>query len=129
MIPVGTTTSADFCPVSRFLTVTAVGAATNVKHNRHPSRPPRIRAATFPLRLPHLHPDRLDGDGLHLPLHAHPDRTALYAVRVPQCRVSPRVIVSSVVLSASVPVRSLRSEEHTSELQSRGQLVCRLLLE
>src|SRR5437660_11285995 len=25
--------------------------------------------------------------------------------------------------------RALRSEEHTSELQSRGQLVCRLLLE
>src|SRR5439155_8240124 len=28
-----------------------------------------------------------------------------------------------------IPVRSERSEEHTSELQSRGQLVCRLLLE
>src|SRR5690625_6711500 len=27
------------------------------------------------------------------------------------------------------PVRSPRSEEHTSELQSRGHLVCRLLLE
>src|SRR5690625_1816903 len=27
------------------------------------------------------------------------------------------------------PIRSLRSEEHTSELQSRGHLVCRLLLE
>src|SRR5690625_6677636 len=26
-------------------------------------------------------------------------------------------------------LRSLRSEEHTSELQSRGHLVCRLLLE
>src|SRR5207253_8654238 len=26
-------------------------------------------------------------------------------------------------------VRGLRSEEHTSELQSRGHLVCRLLLE
>src|SRR5207253_9937817 len=26
-------------------------------------------------------------------------------------------------------VRTLRSEEHTSELQSRGHLVCRLLLE
>src|SRR5439155_23530670 len=26
-------------------------------------------------------------------------------------------------------VRSVRSEEHTSELQSRGHLVCRLLLE
>src|SRR5439155_10620620 len=29
----------------------------------------------------------------------------------------------------SAPPRSLRSEEHTSELQSRGHLVCRLLLE
>src|SRR5207253_11345537 len=27
------------------------------------------------------------------------------------------------------PARALRSEEHTSELQSRGHLVCRLLLE
>src|SRR5439155_26536558 len=27
------------------------------------------------------------------------------------------------------PVRGQRSEEHTSELQSRGHLVCRLLLE
>src|SRR5207253_8699708 len=27
------------------------------------------------------------------------------------------------------PVRAQRSEEHTSELQSRGHLVCRLLLE
>src|SRR5215208_8433909 len=27
------------------------------------------------------------------------------------------------------PTRSWRSEEHTSELQSRGHLVCRLLLE
>src|SRR5439155_19209819 len=34
--------------------------------------------------------------------------------------------------SSSTPVESLnllRSEEHTSELQSRGHLVCRLLLE
>src|SRR5690625_3050635 len=28
-----------------------------------------------------------------------------------------------------VPVTKVRSEEHTSELQSRGHLVCRLLLE
>src|SRR5437870_9758910 len=27
------------------------------------------------------------------------------------------------------PLRTVRSEEHTSELQSRGHLVCRLLLE
>src|SRR5439155_25713536 len=31
--------------------------------------------------------------------------------------------------TAQTPSRSSRSEEHTSELQSRGQLVCRLLLE
>src|SRR5437660_7172464 len=29
----------------------------------------------------------------------------------------------------AMPPRGLRSEEHTSELQSRGHLVCRLLLE
>src|SRR5437870_7324530 len=30
---------------------------------------------------------------------------------------------------ASPPAEAFRSEEHTSELQSRGHLVCRLLLE
>src|SRR5439155_2530538 len=34
-----------------------------------------------------------------------------------------------VDLAAEVPRESTRSEEHTSELQSRGHLVCRLLLE
>src|SRR5437870_11395368 len=32
-------------------------------------------------------------------------------------------------MNRSEAARWLRSEEHTSELQSRGQLVCRLLLE
>src|SRR3712207_7987590 len=32
-------------------------------------------------------------------------------------------------LAAAVPLTALRSEEHTSELQSRQYLVCRLLLE
>src|SRR5437870_6024913 len=31
--------------------------------------------------------------------------------------------------SAAMPREQMRSEEHTSELQSRGHLVCRLLLE
>src|SRR5690625_7097051 len=43
------------------------------------------------------------------------------------------LVTASVVLSVGViPFLGLiipRSEEHTSELQSRGQLVCRLLLE
>src|SRR5690625_6454356 len=34
-----------------------------------------------------------------------------------------------VVAPVDTPVSMLRSEEHTSELQSRGHLVCRLLLE
>src|SRR3712207_7823136 len=36
---------------------------------------------------------------------------------------------AGVVIDDVVPIRSLRSEEHTSELQSRQYLVCRLLLE
>src|SRR5439155_24010329 len=31
--------------------------------------------------------------------------------------------------ASAAPARARRSEEHTSELQSRGHLVCRLLLE
>src|SRR3712207_8393817 len=46
--------------------------------------------------------------------------------------VPPRVAAgqAEVVLGGLVlPERALRSEEHTSELQSRQYLVCRLLLE
>src|SRR5690625_5736991 len=41
--------------------------------------------------------------------------------------VSPGVL--SITGSRGVPSIDDRSEEHTSELQSRGHLVCRLLLE
>src|SRR5207253_7279217 len=41
--------------------------------------------------------------------------------------LSPRVW--ALTWAASALVCSRRSEEHTSELQSRGHLVCRLLLE
>src|SRR5439155_9005724 len=34
-----------------------------------------------------------------------------------------------IVDANGIPRQDLRSEEHTSELQSRGHLVCRLLLE
>src|SRR5436305_10724770 len=42
-----------------------------------------------------------------------------------RCNLSLRNVPSYV----SVPLPYLRSEEHTSELQSRPHLVCRLLLE
>src|SRR5439155_13052637 len=38
-------------------------------------------------------------------------------------------VVAMVAPSATMLVAEGRSEEHTSELQSRGHLVCRLLLE
>src|SRR5437660_7205115 len=47
-------------------------------------------------------PDTETGEGHHEPVHAHPHSTGRWHAR---------------------------SEEHTSELQSRGHLVCRLLLE
>src|SRR5207253_8934237 len=58
-------------------------------------------------------------------------------IHVPKSKVSVRMVgVHCVVERASINClaielsceRSSRSEEHTSELQSRGHLVCRLLL-
>src|SRR5690625_7112873 len=46
---------------------------------------------------------------------------------IPKRRTS--FTASNVILATSSAVGFSRSEEHTSELQSRGHLVCRLLLE
>src|SRR5437870_6833692 len=52
------------------------------------------------------------------------------AVQVRSADFLHRVDVATrCVLAASTRWRKSRSEEHTSELQSRGHLVCRLLLE
>src|SRR5690625_7016455 len=45
------------------------------------------------------------------------------------CTSQPSPVLTCTKPSAPWPRDSGRSEEHTSELQSRGQLVCRLLLE
>src|SRR5260221_797542 len=37
--------------------------------------------------------------------------------------------IASIVVIWEAPILSIRSEEHTSELQSHSDLVCRLLLE
>src|SRR5690625_7429355 len=42
---------------------------------------------------------------------------------------SPKIIIEITLLSIASREKKARSEEHTSELQSRGHLVCRLLLE
>ncbi len=102
LIPAGTTTSADFCPVSPHLAVRAAGAATP-QHNQHPGRPPRIRTTNFPLRPPRLRDDPVDGDGLCLLEQAHPDRPASYAVRVPRCRDTPRASFPPRLTATQLP--------------------------
>src|SRR2546425_11072531 len=56
---------------------------------------------------------------------------ALPISQIEQVRVQRRVVLQvDLLLSLRHPVeRGLRSEEHTSELQSLAYLVCRLLLE
>src|SRR3712207_8449052 len=88
-------------------------------------RPPR--STLFPyttlfrsLRLLRRAPVELDA-GAHARARAarHPRRAAAARALRPRDRVLPRALVR----------RAQRSEEHTSELQSRQYLVCRLLLE
>src|SRR5690625_6557223 len=45
------------------------------------------------------------------------------------CRFASSMTSQTSIPSSSLIMDSSRSEEHTSELQSRGHLVCRLLLE
>src|SRR5207253_9180254 len=57
-----------------------------------------------------------------------PDNYRAQFVPSPQTR-GPMTVERVKMPTQSVPAEFLRSEEHTSELQSRGHLVCRLLLE
>src|SRR2546430_8012944 len=43
--------------------------------------------------------------------------------------MSQKFVWATCCNSGSAPARQMRSEEHTSELQSQSNLVCRLLLE
>src|SRR5439155_13627013 len=50
-------------------------------------------------------------------------------LRIPDLRLLDRDELHDMVAEAWLTRAQKRSEEHTSELQSRGHLVCRLLLE
>src|SRR5437870_10441380 len=56
-------------------------------------------------------------------------RTVIAPLRHPRSTVSPARECDLRTRRRRRRVRKSRSEEHTSELQSRGHLVCRLLLE
>src|SRR5690625_6143322 len=86
----------------------------------YPNTQPRT---TFPLDLPncvgHYHPGP-DDQHSREPTGSKPALTH-HRLTVPSSAPSFRCFLH--------PQNSTRSEEHTSELQSRGHLVCRLLLE
>src|SRR2546422_6340328 len=61
--------------------------------------------------------------------HAGAEVAQPFAPRPQQERARPRLLLEVHVVEALVRGAQRRSEEHTSELQSRLHLVCRLLLE
>src|SRR5699024_2227274 len=54
---------------------------------------------------------------------------ALYGLILRYRKLMPLVLISGAIGGVIVALFNVRSEEHTSELQSRFDLVCRLLLE
>src|SRR3712207_7126633 len=62
-----------------------------------------------------------------------PPRSTLFPYttlfRSPACRCGCQGLPARTATAPGAPARAGRSEEHTSELQSRQYLVCRLLLE
>src|SRR5204862_1163252 len=63
-------------------------------------------------------------------LAAAPDGKTLYAIQVfGQALSAIDLQARKALKKVSLPAEPYRSEEHTSELQSRRDLVCRLLLE
>src|SRR5699024_12721143 len=76
--------------------------------------------STSPIRPLHSFPTRRSSDlSPHLPEGCRPSHLRTRFLR---CRLRPGACLP-------VPPQTERSEEHTSELQSRFDLVCRLLLE
>src|SRR5207237_8904363 len=80
---------------------------------------------------PHLSTSSLSTSADHSDLHSFPTRRSSDLVR---CRSPPgasHACVAGRCITAGryLPRRRPRSEEHTSELQSHLNLVCRLLLE
>src|SRR5206468_12965232 len=72
--------------------------------------------------------------GHHRDLHSFPTRRSSdLHIRVgqPERQQSPNVRQRNVIFERGIAnvLTDIRSEEHTSELQSRSDLVCRLLLE
>src|SRR5207253_8192507 len=91
--------------------------------------PTAARSVTRRQRLGQT-PSCADQAGFAVPLvHADRRSTASLAQSFITFSASPHSHCAAVEMLPPPIRRSTRSEEHTSELQSRGHLVCRLLLE
>src|SRR5690606_40210432 len=99
--------------------------------------PPPPRSAPFPYTTlfrsaglePHLQVDFHAGGQPVRPLLLHAGEHALVEVALLREHVHRPVPVDEAIGHHVAHVVAARSEEHTSELQSRENLVCRLLLE
>src|SRR2546426_1863940 len=93
----------------------------------------RISAAEAEARLRsiHLTPDYADLDGVECVIEsvAEDVRTKQEVLAAVEAVVAPDCVIASNTSSIPITRIAARSEEHTSELQSPCNLVCRLLLE
>src|SRR5207253_3952297 len=99
----------------------------------HPSAPHRA-LHSFPTRRSSDLPGKSSPSYVASPSPTRTKARCASGARSPEAPTDPcegmRGTTPPLMSSASVSIRiSRRSEEHTSELQSRGHLVCRLLLE
>src|SRR3712207_9130941 len=113
---------------------------SGVRHGRTLGSPVTVRVANrdYANWEERMNPWPVDAevDEVHLPRPGHADLAGVQKygftdVRNVLERASARETAARVAAGglAKVLLRELRSEEHTSELQSRQYLVCRLLLE
>src|SRR6266480_3559217 len=91
--------------------------------------PTAVPFAAFSATLPPLAPSVSVGPTTGLSLRLVTATANVVLLIEPSLEVANTVMLWLVELSASSSVPFARSEEHTSELQSHVNLVCRLLLE
>src|SRR5690606_41272526 len=102
------------------------------QHRRPPQTCPLSLHDALPISL--VVPE-INGDAIrsHRGIIANPNCAAIISITPlwPIHRENPirRLILSTYQSASGAGAAAMRSEEHTSELQSRENLVCRLLLE
>src|SRR2546430_11483916 len=92
-------------------------------------RPPRSTLFPYTTLFRSLDLPGLDPESPHFDLVIDPPQALETSVGKPTCQIPRAVHPRPGLPGEGVRHELLRSEEHTSELQSQSNLVCRLLLE